>query len=84
MIAAIRDAGEEIATTLGSESSGLASPLSGLVRHGDVAGELGAIDDERHADLAVVGSSESSGHRVAGSIALRLVRAGRWPVVAVP
>jgi nucleotide-binding universal stress UspA family protein len=32
----------------------------------------------------VVGSSESLGHRVAGSIAVRLVRGARWPVTVVP
>jgi hypothetical protein len=32
----------------------------------------------------VVGASMQAGHRFAGSIAIRLVKAGRWPVTVVP
>jgi nucleotide-binding universal stress UspA family protein len=34
--------------------------------------------------MVVVGSSEQAGHRLVGSVASRLVRAGRWPVTVVP
>ena len=37
-----------------------------------------------HADAVVVGASTHTGHRLLGSIAVRLVRAGRWPVTVVP
>ncbi|MDV9192418.1 universal stress protein [Streptomyces sp. SR27] len=47
---------------------------AGLVR---AAGEL-------KADAVVVGASESAGHRLMGSVAVRLVKAGRWPVTVVP
>ncbi|WP_411074874.1 universal stress protein [Streptomyces sp. cmx-4-7] len=36
------------------------------------------------ADAVVVGASESAGHRFVGSVAVRLVKAGRRPVTVVP
>jgi hypothetical protein len=36
------------------------------------------------ADGIIVGASMQAGHRIAGSLAVRLVRAGRWPVTVVP
>jgi nucleotide-binding universal stress UspA family protein len=32
----------------------------------------------------VVGASEHLGHRIVGSLANRLIRAGKWPVTVVP
>jgi hypothetical protein len=32
----------------------------------------------------VVGASEHAGHRIVGSLATRMVRAGKWPVTVVP
>ncbi|HEY0216208.1 MAG TPA: universal stress protein [Cellulomonas sp.] len=55
-----------------------------LVRTGDPYQVLSEVADELRADCVVVGSSESLGHRVAGSIAVRLVRGARWPVTVVP
>ncbi|MEH6378008.1 universal stress protein [Streptomyces sp. KLMMK] len=49
-------------------------PYQGLVQ---------AADDLR-ADAVVVGASERAGHRIVGSVAVRLVKAGRWPVTVVP
>ncbi|MET9960742.1 universal stress protein [Streptomyces sp. NPDC006326] len=49
-------------------------PYAGLV---DAAEEL-------KADAVVVGASEQAGHRIVGSVAVRLVKAGRWPVTVVP
>jgi len=42
------------------------------------------IADEIRADAVVVGASAQAGHRLIGSLAVRLVRAGRWPVTVVP
>ena len=55
-----------------------------LCRRGDAYAELCAAADEPRADMVVVGSSEQAGHRLVGSVATRLVRTGRWPVVVVP
>ncbi|MFI1422790.1 universal stress protein [Streptomyces sp. NPDC020731] len=49
-------------------------PYNGLVK---------AADDLK-ADAVVVGASEQAGHRFVGSVAVRLVKAGRWPVTVVP
>ena len=51
---------------------------------GDPLAELTKIATQMHADLVVVGASEHLGHRIVGSLAGRLVRAGKWPVTVVP
>lgn len=51
---------------------------------GDPYLELARMADELRADGVVVGASEQAGHRVIGSVAVRLVKAGRWPVTVVP
>lgn len=51
---------------------------------GDPYAGLVAAADELKADAVVVGVSESAGHRFVGSVAVRLVKAGRWPVTVVP
>ncbi|WKU04629.1 universal stress protein [Micromonospora sp. HUAS LYJ1] len=66
----------------GAEELGL--PVTFLCRRGDAYTELRAAADESRADLVVVGSSEQAGHRLVGSVATRLVRTGRWPVLVVP
>jgi nucleotide-binding universal stress UspA family protein len=55
-----------------------------IVRHGDPFAELTRVADELRADMVVVGASTHAGHRLIGSLAVRLVRAGRWPVTVVP
>ncbi|HMG40544.1 MAG TPA: universal stress protein [Acidimicrobiales bacterium] len=54
------------------------------VRHGDPFGEFSRVADETRADLVVVGVSTHAGHRLVGSLGVRLVRAGKWPVTVVP
>ena len=51
---------------------------------GDPFTELRRIADEIHADAVVVGASAHAGHRLVGSLAVRLVKAARWPVTVVP
>ena len=51
---------------------------------GDPLGELTRIAEQTRADAVVVGASEHLGHRIVGSLASRLVRAGKWPVIVVP
>ncbi|HEY1973434.1 MAG TPA: universal stress protein [Pseudonocardia sp.] len=55
-----------------------------LVRTGDPVTEISRLADELKVDAVVVGASTSAGHRLIGSVAVRLVRAGRWPVTVVP
>lgn len=59
-------------------------PVTFMVRRGDAFHELRQAATELHVDLVVVGASQQAGHRLVGSIAARLVRAGRWPVTVVP
>lgn len=51
---------------------------------GDAYNGMVKAADELKADAVVVGSSEQAGHRFIGSVAIRLVKAGRWPVTVVP
>lgn len=51
---------------------------------GDPFTEICRIADEVRADAIVVGASAHAGHRFVGSLAVRLVRAGKWPVTVVP
>lgn len=52
--------------------------------HGDPFTEIRRIADEVRADGIVVGASMKAGHKLIGSLAVRLVRAGKWPVTVVP
>jgi nucleotide-binding universal stress UspA family protein len=55
-----------------------------LARRGEPFTEICRVADEVRADAIVVGASAKAGHRFIGSLAVRLVRAGRWPVTVVP
>ena len=59
-------------------------PITFIVTHGDPYLELRRVADEVRADAVVVGASTKAGHRWIGSLAVRLVKAGRWPVTVVP
>jgi nucleotide-binding universal stress UspA family protein len=54
------------------------------VRHGDPYTEIIRVAEETRADSVVVGVSTHTGHRIMGSLAVKLVKAGRWPVTVVP
>jgi nucleotide-binding universal stress UspA family protein len=68
---------EEVAAELGISVKFMAT-------RGDPFGEICRIADEVRADAIVVGASAKAGHRFVGSLAVRLVRAGKWPVTVVP
>ncbi len=55
-----------------------------VVREGDPLQELVRLAADVRAESVVVGSSASLGHRLVGSLAVRLMRCGRWPVTVVP
>ncbi|MFC9593728.1 universal stress protein [Streptomyces sp. NPDC056944] len=83
---------EEIADELVAEIRTSAERVKDLWRirwefhtfRGDAYAGLVQAADELTADAVVVGASESAGHRFVGSVAVRLVKAGRWPVTVVP
>ena len=73
----VRQRAEEYAELLGTA-------ITFIVARGDPYAELRRVADEVRADAVVVGASAKAGHRWVGSLAVRLVKAGRWPVTVVP
>jgi nucleotide-binding universal stress UspA family protein len=87
-IAAQDEALEESAADLRQRAQEYAGatglPLTFVTRRGDPYTELRRVADEVRADAVIVGASAKAGHRWVGSLAVRLVKAGRWPVTVVP
>jgi len=85
---AMTEAQEELARTLradvesGAAYAGIAVRF--LIAHGDPYAEICRIAEQERVDAVVVGASAQAGHRLIGSLAVRLVRAGKWPVTVVP
>ncbi|KAB2346554.1 universal stress protein [Actinomadura rudentiformis] len=86
--AAMHEAGEQVAAELREELERAAQRAAVryefVTEHGDPYQVLARVADERKADAVVVGASAQAGHRLVGSVAVRLVRTGRWPVTVVP
>ena len=86
--AVVREANTEVGTRLREELMPLAHELGVdvdfRILSGDPVSEITRAADEVLADAVLVGASEQAGHRVIGSVAVRLVRVGRWPVTVVP
>ncbi|MGW5634700.1 universal stress protein [Streptomyces sp. NPDC003832] len=90
--APVAEVTDEIAQTLVTEIREATERMKGIfdVRwefhtfRGDPYGGLTKAADDLKADAVVVGASEQAGHRIVGSVAVRLVKAGRWPVTVVP
>jgi nucleotide-binding universal stress UspA family protein len=59
-------------------------PITFIATWGDPFAELCRIAGEIRADAVVVGASAHAAHRLVGSLAVRLVKAHRWPVIVVP
>jgi nucleotide-binding universal stress UspA family protein len=82
------EAHDEIAKELADRADRMASELGISVTfkmaQGDPYREITRIAMETRADAIVVGASLKAGHRLMGSLAVRLVRAGKWPVTVVP
>jgi nucleotide-binding universal stress UspA family protein len=88
VIAAEREIFDETAADLRQRAEDAARErgleIKFIAVQGDPFSEIKRIADETRADAVIVGASEKTGHRLIGSIAVRLVRAGRWPVTVVP
>lgn len=90
--AEVQSATAEVADDLAREISEHAARVRNVyntrwkffTRHGDPYTGLARSADELKADAVIVGASEKAGHRLIGSVAVRLVKAGRWPVTVVP
>ena len=88
LLAAEHEAHDEIAKELAGRAEEVARELgisvTFLTAAGDPYREITRIAAETRADAIVVGASLKAGHRLMGSLAVRLVRAGKWPVTVVP
>jgi nucleotide-binding universal stress UspA family protein len=62
----------------------LGVPVTFVKAYGDPYTTLREAADRCQVDTVVVGASQKAGHRFAGSVATRLIRAGHWPVLVVP
>ncbi|GAA4779241.1 universal stress protein [Actinomycetospora chlora] len=87
-LAVLSDTADQLATELHEEAKRYLDRLAltgELIRvQGDPYTEIVRLADERRVDGVVVGASAKAGHRFVGSLATRLVRAGKWPVTVVP
>ena len=88
VLAAEAEAHQEIAKELAAQaeerSRELGIAMTFITTQGDPFHEISRIAKETRADAIVVGASLKAGHRLLGSLAVRLVRAGKWPVTVVP
>jgi nucleotide-binding universal stress UspA family protein len=88
VVAAEAAAHDELAANLRDRADRMAAelgiPVTFVAAHGDPYHEIKRVAEETRADAIVVGASAQAGHRLIGSLAVRLVRAGRWPVTVVP
>jgi nucleotide-binding universal stress UspA family protein len=75
---------EELERQMRSRATEVGLDLEFRSVFGDPWTELTRAAEETRADAVIVGASEHAGHRIIGSLATRLVRAGRWPVTVVP
>jgi nucleotide-binding universal stress UspA family protein len=86
--AAWREAGDKTVADLRRRaeefSAEMGVPITFVANRGDSFYELSRIAEQIHADAVVVGASAHVGLRFIGSLAVRLVKAARWPVTVVP
>jgi nucleotide-binding universal stress UspA family protein len=81
---AFRETAEDLRRRVEEAGIDRGVPTTFIVAAGDPYHELRRVADEVRADAVVVGASTKAGHRWIGSLAVRLVKAGRWPVTVVP
>lgn len=88
VIVAEAQAHEEFADSLRAQADEVGRELGIAIAfvsgHGDAYREIVRVASETRADAIVVGASAKAGHKLVGSLAVRLVRAGKWPVTVVP
>ena len=75
---------EELSALAEVRARELGISMTFITTQGDPFREISRIAQETRADAIVVGASLKAGHRLLGSLAVRLVRAGKWPVTVVP
>jgi nucleotide-binding universal stress UspA family protein len=75
---------QELRDAIAERSPALNLDVHLVVRTGEPYTELIDVAQQVQADAVIVGRSTKMLHRIAGSLAIKLVRAGRWPVTVVP
>jgi nucleotide-binding universal stress UspA family protein len=87
-VAALREAHDDIARELRqaiqTQGARIGLQAEFVERNGNPFTEIVRLADELQADAVVVGASAKAGHRFMGSLAVHLVKVGRWPVTVVP
>ena len=81
---ALAETAEDLRRQAEDGASRVGIALTFVVARGDPYTEIRRVADEVRADAVIVGASAKAGHRWVGSLAVRLVKAGRWPVTVVP
>jgi nucleotide-binding universal stress UspA family protein len=88
ILVAEEQAREELAATMRDRAISVGKELgvavSFVTAHGEAYSEIKRVADEARVDAIVVGASAKAGHKLIGSLAVRLVQAGKWPVTVVP
>lgn len=88
LMAAEKEARDEVAEDMRKRAEETAKELgigiTFIVAYGSPFHEIVRLADETKADAIVVGASTKAGHRFIGSLAVHLVRLGKWPVTVVP
>jgi nucleotide-binding universal stress UspA family protein len=75
---------QELRDAIAQRSPVLDLDIRLVVRTGEPYAELIEVARQVRADAVVVGRSTKVLHRIAGSLAIKLIRANRWPVTVVP
>ena len=78
------DVARELRAAVEAQGTRIGISAEFVERHGNPYHEIVRLADEIQADAVIVGASTKAGHRFAGSLAVHLVRASRWPVTVVP
>ncbi|OLT15453.1 hypothetical protein BJF78_01865 [Pseudonocardia sp. CNS-139] len=74
----------ELRTTVEALGAEHGVPTELVVAAADPVLALATVAEEVRADAILVGASTQAAHRLFGSVGVRAVRAGRWPVTVVP
>ena len=75
---------KELREQIRSAAEELQVSVTLLKAFGDPFTTLRDTADHYQVDTVVVGASQQAGHRIAGSVATKLIRTGHWPVLVVP
>jgi nucleotide-binding universal stress UspA family protein len=81
---ALAETAEDLRQMVEEGAARFGLPITFITAAGDPYHEIRRVADEVRADAVIVGASAKAGHRWVGSLAVRLVKAGRWPVTVVP